>query len=359
VPHFQTGVVTGLHESRDGIVRCSVDLDGQNRKATAFVGITGQVEVGDRVVLNTTAVDLDLGTGGDDFVLWNLERTEANADSGGHILKLRYTPWQLDTVVAESEESPHHQRLADSVSLEEMPVIACGLHSQVAAATAMIKRLRPTTRLAYLMTDGAALPLAHSDLVAELRQKGLIDITITCGHAFGGDIESVNVFSGLLAARVIGEAEITVVSPGPGIVGTATALGHTGMEQGQVLSAVAALGGRPVATLRVSFTDQRPRHHGLSHHSIGALGIAAMGKAIVAVPELEPDETEQIMTGLDKGRISHRHEVRRVNASATRDALKAFEVTPTTMGRSFDEDRQFFEAAGAAGLVALDLLESK
>ena len=357
MPHFQTGVVTALLESRDGIVRCSVELNGATRKATAFVGVTGELAVGDRVVLNTTAVDLDLGTGGDDFVLWNLGKSESNTSSGGHILKLRYTPWQLDTVVAEAEESPHHKLLAEATSLEGMPVVACGLHSQIAAVAAVIKANSPQTRIAYLMTDAAALPLAHSDLVAELKQKGLIDITLTCGHAFGGDIESVNVFSALLAAKIVGEADVTVVSPGPGIVGTATALGHTGMEQGQVLSAAGALSGRPIAALRISFAEKRPRHKGLSHHSIGALGVAATTRATIAVPELQKEQMNVVTSRLDDSGIADRHELRRVDASQTKDALDAFDVHPITMSRTFEEDREFFEAAGAAGMVALEMLK--
>ena len=70
------------------------------------------------------------------------------------------------------------------------------------------------------MTDGAALPLALSDLVADLRERELIDATITCGHAFGGDYEAVSAFSALAVARHVAHADAAVVVMGPGIVGT-------------------------------------------------------------------------------------------------------------------------------------------
>ena len=54
---------------------------------------------------------------------------------------------------------------------------------------------------------------------------------------------------------------------GPGIVGTATRLGFSGIEVGPVLDAAAGLGGAPIACLRVSFADPRARHRGVSHHS--------------------------------------------------------------------------------------------
>ena len=55
---------------------------------------------------------------------------------------------------------------------------------------------------------------------------------------------------------------------GPGIAGTGTKYGFTGIEQGPILDAVHKLGGLPIAIPRISFADQRERHKGISHHSI-------------------------------------------------------------------------------------------
>ena len=51
------------------------------------------------------------------------------------------------------------------------------------------------------MTDGAALPGAFSRLGVDLREAGLLDGWITCGQAFGGDLEAVTVWTGMLAAK--------------------------------------------------------------------------------------------------------------------------------------------------------------
>ena len=101
MPRFATGVVTQVLEERAGVARLIVRVGDTERRATAFTDAVGAVAAGDRVVVNTTALDLGLGSGGEDFVLWNLERPSAGSLSGGHILKLRYTPWQMDTLVAE------------------------------------------------------------------------------------------------------------------------------------------------------------------------------------------------------------------------------------------------------------------
>lgn len=352
MPRFDTGKVLRIVQEREGLLRATVEVAGRERRAVAFTSVTGKIAEGDRVVVNVTGVELELGTGGEDFILWNLENTEVDTSGSGHILKLRYTPWQIDTLSAEAPESLHHEALRYAESLEGMPVVACGLHSQVAPVVAVIKEANPERRVAYVMTDGAALPLVHSDLIATLKEKALLDATITCGHSFGGDLECVNVFSGLLTARIACEADVAVVSMGPGIVGTGTALGHTGMEQGQVLSAAGVLGGRPIAALRISFADPRPRHKILSHHTLSALRLAALVRSTIAVPQLTPDRLEAVMDRLKSAGLAERHDIQVVDASSTKSILDRFGLQVMTMGRSVSQDPDFFEAAGAAGIVA-------
>lgn len=189
-----------------------------------------------------------------------------------------------------------------------------------------------------------------------LKDKSLIDATVTSGHAFGGDYESVNMHSGLMVASEVVGADVAVVSVGPGIVGTETALGHTGMEQGAALSAAGALGGRPIAALRVSFADKRERHHGVSHHSLTALRFGALSRCTVAVPDLEIERLTKVMEQLAESGVAEMHDLRIVDAWETKEVLAKFEIPVTTMGRSVDEDVEFFEAAGAAGLLATRFL---
>ena len=189
MPRFVTATVTGLLDQHPGIQRMTTDVG----RAYALVDLTGPVETGDQVVLNTTAVDLGLGTGGWHVVHWNLARDSWSEKGPGHIIKSRYTSLQAD--VGSTEE--YLEQLAEVESIEGMPVIAAALHSQVPAVAVAVKDAAPDARLAYVMTDGAGLPLALSDLVASLADRGLLDATITCGHAFGGDYEAVSIFSAL------------------------------------------------------------------------------------------------------------------------------------------------------------------
>jgi hypothetical protein len=355
---FREGKVVELIQNSADLVRARVALSGrlpEEIEAIGFPAMLGAVTAGDQVVVNTTGIELSLGTGGAGFILWNLDGAPP-ARGQGHILKMRYTPWQTEVLAAEAPESPHHHRLADVESIEGMPVVACGLHSQVAGVAAGVKAAAPEARIGYLMTDGGALPLAVSELVRSLKSVGLVDATCTCGHAFGGDLEAVNVHSGLAALRVVGTADVAVVALGPGIVGTGTRLGYSGIEQGTVLDAAAALGGLPVACLRVSFADDRPRHHGVSHHSLTALHVAAREPATVVLPTLPPEQLRALRGRLDEAGISERHEVVVADGAPGVELLRERGLDPSSMGRPMSAAPEPFLAASAAGARAAELL---
>jgi hypothetical protein len=332
-----------------------VELDaGASGVAVNYPRLAGTCLVSDRVLLNTTAVDLALGTGGSHFVVARLAegRGDAlNAPSGGHVMKLRYTPLQTDVMAVESQESPHHEVMKSAEDLGGMPVVCCGLHSQVPLVAAGIKESSPALSVAYCMTDHAALALPLSDVVRASREVGLLDTTITCGQAFGGELEAVNLHSGLLAAKHVAGADVAVVAIGPGVVGTATAFGHGGICQGEAINAVSILGGVPVACLRISFADARPRHRGVSHHSIAALTRVALARAKVAVPVLDSEFLDAIEEDLRSSGVWDRHE--RANDDSRSSGSGSLRgVSVTTMGRGIDDDPAFFAAAFAAGNIA-------
>jgi hypothetical protein len=340
MPRFVTRAIASILSEREGLQR--VELDDTSR-AYVLTGLIGPVAVGDRVVVNTTAVDLDLGTGGWHVVHWNLERQEWADAGGGHVLKVRYTSLQTDTGVAE-ERDP-----ALPTDLGGLPVVVCGLHSQIAPVAAAVRAGWPSCRIAYVMTDAAALPLALSDLVADLRRAGFLDLTVTAGQAFGGDAEAVNVPSGLCLARQRG-ADVAIVAMGPGGVGTASELGFGALEVGAVLDAACWLGATPIACLRYAIADGRPRHQGVSHHSLTVLGRATQGPVRVAVPA--GGLAGPIRAQLAAAGITERHQVVAVDVPDVAAILAAAGVDVTTMGRRPADDPAFFVVAGAAGAAA-------
>lgn len=354
------GTVTGITGHRDGFTTVLVSIPGEGEgRAYNFDLLTGPVEIGDTVILNTTAVHRKLGTGGAHFVMANVSRPSRDAAPRGHIMKLRYSPAQVKVLAAEEQDSPWHETLQDANSLGGIPVVIGELHSMLAPAAAGVKAASGgRIRVVYLMTDGAALPIALSNLVHNLKQCGLLDATVTCGHAFGGDWEAVNVYSGLLTAVSAARADVIIAAMGPGIVGTGTRFGYTGVEQGEMVNAVNVLGGRPVAIPRISFADPRPRHRGLSHHTVTALGLVALASCSVVLPELDNPEMSALLDEqLARAWAPDKHQLVTADGRPALDELAGRGVRVTSMGRTPEDDPAFFLAAGAAGIHAAGLVQ--
>jgi hypothetical protein len=335
-------------------------VEGQEVEAVVYPELVGAGVPGDIVLLNTTAVELELGTGGQHFVIARAQLgapllPERVRREEGHIIKLRYTPLQMRVLAAEEEASPYHDALRSADRLPGTPVVCLGLHSQLAPAAAGVKAARPDLRVAYVMTDSGALPLAYSRLVEQLHQADLIDVTVTAGQAFGGDLEAVNLFSGLIVAAVAGRADVIIVGQGPGNVGTATPLGFGGVEQATALNAAAALEGTPIAVPRLSFADPRARHRGISHHTLTVLKRLVLADVMLPIPTLAPALTDTLLAQLRREEIT-RHALRAADGEPGIELCRRHGIPLRSMGRSYEDDPCFFLAAAAAGRVAAELL---
>jgi hypothetical protein len=313
----------------------------------------GTPRIGDRVLLNTTALALGLGTGGYALVVAVPDRLPADQPVAGHVVKARYTPIQTTELAVDEEASPHHAVIAGATSLESMPVVVADLHSALPAIIAGIHAVRPTARVAYVLTDGGALPVWFSRTVAAIRER--LCGTVTTGQSFGGDLEAVTVHSGLLAARHVLRADVAVVTQGPGNLGTGTPWGFSGVAAGEAVNAVAVLHGRPVGALRISAADDRERHRGVSHHSLTAFGRVALAAADLVVPtglppELDADVRDQLKP------LAQLHHIVDVWTDGLDEALRSSPAQLSTMGRSLDTDYWYFLACAAAGRHAATLL---
>ena len=337
-----------------GALELSVRIEGQERRALAYVDLVGRPQPGDRVLLNTSALHLGLGTGGYALVVAVPDRLPPDPTGPGHLVKARYTPLQTTVLGADEQDSPHHDLLREADDLEGLPVVVADLHSALPAVCAGVLADRPGTRIAYVMSDGGALPLAFSRAVPTLRAAGVLVGSVTVGQAFGGDLEAVTLHTGLLAARHVLGAEVVVVSQGPGNLGTGTRWGFSGVATGEAVNAVGALGGRAVASLRISEADPRERHRGVSHHSLTAYGRVALAPADVVVPDLPGPFGDRVRDAVEGLRA--RHAVVRVGVDGLREALAGSPVRLSTMGRGLDEDLAYFLAAAAAGRHAARLV---
>lgn len=343
---WRRGTVTALGRSWPGSQELDVEVDGTVLPALAHPPLVGSPRVGDTVLLNVAALDLGLGTGGYALVVALPDRLPPDGDAPGHLVKARYTPLQAVVLGADEQDAPTHALLAGDDPLPGTPVVVADLHSCLPAVLAGVLHDRPATRVAYVMTDGGALPLWWSRTVAALADR--LAGTVTVGQAFGGDHEAVTLHSGLLTAvRVLG-AEVVVVAQGPGNLGTGTAWGFSGVAAGEAVNAAVAVGARPVAVLRMSQADPRPRHRGVSHHSTTAYGRVALVPADVVVPA-------SYAWLVDPAPFA-RHRLVTVRDDDLPAALGPWAPLLSTMGRGLEQDPVAFVAAAAAGRHAASLL---
>jgi Protein of unknown function (DUF3866) len=126
---------------------------------------------------------------------------------------------------------------------------------------------------------------------------------------------------------------------------------------GEAVNAAAVLDGRPVASLRLSFADPRDRHQGVSHHSLTAYGRVALAAADVVLPALPEPQASRVTA--DAAVLAARHRLVTVDLDGLEEALRSCPVTLSTMGRSVDQDLEYFLAAAAAGRHAVSLLSEE
>jgi Protein of unknown function (DUF3866) len=295
--------------------RVSVEIDGEKRPAVAYEELTGPNEVGDEVVVNVAARELELGSGGFDIVHANLTRgLSGTGIEGAHVMKLNYTPLQhaVEPVEAEELDLP-----------VEKPVAVCFLHAQLPCVA---WAARGRGQVGYVQTAGGALPGSHSRVVAELLERGLLAGHVCAGPAFGGEHDAITTIGGLHAGLTELGWDAAIVGPGPGILGSATALGHGGMAALDSAHAALALGCRTIVVPRMSSGDARARHWGVSHHTRTVLDLVL--KPVEVAGPADEDLDGYVASGLPA----------------------------TTMGRSAGEDPTFFMAALAGGRLLAEAI---
>jgi hypothetical protein len=347
---WRRGKVTATGRSWRDALELTVEVDGDGElSALAYPSLVGVPEVGDEVLLNTTALAQGLGTGGYAIVVAVPDRLPADPEGPGHLVKARYTPLQVLVQGVDEQETEHHETIAAAEDLAGMPVVVADLHSALPAILIGMLATDPDLKVAYVMTDGGALPAAFSRTVTAL--KSSLAGVVTVGQAYGGDLEAVTLHTGLLAAKHVLGADLAIVTQGPGNLGTGTPWGFSGVAAGEACNAISVLGGLPVGALRISDADPRPRHRGVSHHSLTAFGRVALGGvALVAPRGLSSELGGQVDE--DLAGQPERNVVVWVDTDGLDAALGLSPVPLRTMGRGLEEERAYFLAAAAAGRYA-------
>ncbi len=331
----------------------TVRVGGQARRAWADRSLVGEVAQGDEVIVNTEALDLGLGSGGFDVVHVNLTRglEGEEAPAGQHVMKLNYTSLQHSVAPL---EGPAVEGLGAGGPAP--PALVLPLHGHLAPAAWAASRARPGLRLGYVQTAGGALPGSLSRDVAELRERGLLAGHVTAGPAYGAEHEAISIVGALDAAARLGWQAV-LCGPGPGILGSSSDYGHGGMAALDSAHAALALGLPTLVSPRLSGSDPRSRHRGLSHHTATVLELL-LGAVRVPVPEIDlvgwptgeqgPDQVDlpSVLDALHEV-CDERHDV--IVEPVDLKGYAASGLPTRTMGRTIDQDPLFFAAPIAAG----------
>jgi hypothetical protein len=342
--------VSGRLKLRRGTVVAAepltVEVDGERRRAWADEILLGPMREGDEVVVNVAALDLDLGSGGFDVIHVNLTRGLDGAGvEGEHVIKLNYTSLQHPVAPVEAAIllSPAEREQSGPLRGElGAPVLVLPLHGHLAPAAWAVAQAAPGLRVGFVQTAGGALPGSLSRDVAELRKRGLLFGHITAAPSYGGEHEALSTVGGIDAAVHRLDWEAVLVGPGPGIIGSETEYGHGGVEAANSAHAALSLRLPTLISPRLSSSDPRERHVGLSHHTHTVLEL------LLAEVEVAAPEGCDVLAELETA-IGDRHHLRL--APADLEGYAASGLSTTTMGRSLREDPLFFAAPLAAGTV--------
>jgi uncharacterized protein DUF3866 len=331
--------VAGRLKQRRGVVVSAepleVEVDGARRRAWADEALLGEMCEGDEVVVNTVALDLDLGSGGFDVVHVNLTRgLEGGVEGDEHAMKLNYTSLQHPVVPVERQA----MGVIPAARGKAPPVLVLPLHGHLAPAAWAAAQAAPGLRVGYLQTAGGALPGSLSRDVKQLLERGLLAAHITAAPAYGGEHEALSTVGALDTAATELSWDAILVGPGPGIIGSDTAYGHGGMAALDSAHAALSLGLTTLISPRLSGSDPRARHRGLSHHTRTVLCLL-LARATVPVPAGEPEVTEALEP--------FDHDIEQ--APADLESYAGAGLPATTMGRSIEDDPLFFAAALASG----------
>jgi hypothetical protein len=356
--------------AEQGLLVELTDAPGLRRAAIVDVALVGHAQTGDEVIVNVQALDLGLGSGGFDVVHVNLTRgLAAQGLQGEHVMKLNYTSLQHAIAPVDDE--------ALDLPLDR-PVAVLALHGQLAPVAWAFAQRNAGARLGYVQTEGGALPGGHSHTVAKLRERGLLAGHLTAAAAFGGEGEAITTAGALHhGLRSLGW-DAAICGPGPGIVGSASALGHGGMSALDSAHAALALGAPTLLVARMSSGDERERHRGISHHTLTVLDLL-LETVTVALPAglRSPVGTDlraglgAVFGGSDAPRPVRdrpalpldverpvritRHDWRR--AKVDLPAYAACGLPAKTMGRTIAQDPLFFGAALAGGGALAEMAE--
>ena len=242
---------------RRGPARCEYDVAAVGRRgrphgarARLSRRWSGTPEPGDRVLLNVSALERGLGTGRLRLVV-ALPGPAAGRPARGAGARGQ------GPLHAAAVDGPRRRRAGEPAPRRccATPTTSPGCRSSSPTCTPPCRRCwpgcatgAPRRRVAYVMTDGGALPLASPARSPALRDAGLARRDASRSGRRSAATSRRSTCTPACSPRATScGADVAVVAQGPGNLGTGTRWGFSGTSAGEAVNAAATLGGRPVA----------------------------------------------------------------------------------------------------------------
>ncbi|MDF2672719.1 MAG: hypothetical protein K0R09_984 [Clostridiales bacterium] len=359
---LETGRVIEIFYMDDKIQILNIENENKPliEKAINYILETGLCIVGDLVVINTIGNRLGLGTGGYNFIYFNMSN-KSNGEqildrNQGHIIKMKYTPGQL-RVKAIEENIEYKKLFSKETKLLPKPVIYTILHSMISPLVKSIKYIKPDAIISCVYTYGGAMNANNSFTLKKLRASGLINSVITTGECYGGDYESINIATGILFGFNQLNSDIIIVCCGPGVAGSSTYYGYSTFDFIGPIYITKLLGLCPVLIPRISMADNRERHMGVSMQSISILQNLDFSVHVPVYRDIEDVEGfRNIYNQLIMHGIIHKHKVQFIEDVIIKKSIDYISADTRVMGRSYIEDPWFFYNCSCAGVYSVGLL---
>jgi len=157
VIRWRSGEVIAVRKEWAGAVELDVTAETGSLRALAYPALTGRPRPGDRVLLNVSALELGLGTGGYALVVAIPDRLPADPSGPEHLVKARYTPLQAIVPGADEQGSEHHEMLREADDLGGVPVVIANQMPDVAPGSTPVAF--GDWRAAYLLVNRRALTI--------------------------------------------------------------------------------------------------------------------------------------------------------------------------------------------------------
>ncbi len=351
---FKKATVEKIEKTQEYLQEVSLKIDHPCKRAYNYIKMTGPAKPGDVVLANTTACTLNLGTGGYHYIMANFSTCSSIELFGqGHGMKLKYTPNQIKVLFAEEPDSPLHKKFYQMLNLKGKLIFIGELHSMLLPLCAHIKYHSQNKKIACIITDHGALPVWLSQNIELLKSKGLLESVISIGNAFGGDYECVNIYTALQLAANILNMDAMIITMGPGILGTGTPFGFSGLELGFYLDLCYNKEAQVLCVPRISFRDTRSRHYGISHHFINIFKELVTKPVPIVLPYMDHNKNRYVIKQLRDSDLLYKHPIAIRNGKNIINSLFEYGLNPTTMGRGLKDDPEFFYALGAVVEYAL------